>query len=228
MESEPTVLGILLILCCTVSLSLPSASSTKQHVFSAVPIDTSCPISNPNRTGDSGRFQAGSLVLIPSMNFCSDGNTSSLKWILLHPPRSSNNTVPRIDLQIWRLKGNVSATLEFTRVYNEMLTINDSEASTRTYTVTPAVSKSFLYKSGDIVGFYLPLWTGSTGPVDLPFNTVSVHSYAYFSITQNTTIANEVTVTPKYNSSDGYLRTGAPHLNGKDMDIYIIIYVYEI
>ena len=79
-----------------------------------------------------------------------------------------------MELQIWRQIASNENTIDYTRVYNEMVIVTDSTTSTNIFTITPTVATT--YESGDIVGFYLPT-QGASGRVEIPFATAGDHSY---------------------------------------------------
>ena len=85
------------------------------------------------------------------------------------------NRPRRIDLQIWRQTKCTGGNIDYTRVYNEMVTVTDSSAA-NIFTITPTVATT--YESGDIVGFYIPT-QGATAIVDFPFGAAEGHSYYY-------------------------------------------------
>ena len=131
-------------------------------------------LTNPSITGGHlGIFQANSFVLVPSLNFNCSGNTTSLRWEVTQFA-GNPNTPRRIDLQIWRQTSSTGANIDYTRVYNEVVIVTDSTASTNIFTITPTVTTT--YESGDIVGFYIPT-QGATGVVEVPFGTAEGHSY---------------------------------------------------
>ena len=135
-------------------------------------------LTNPIVTGDHlGTFGANSFVLVPSINFTCSGKTTSLRWEVTQFG-GNPNTPRRIDLQIWRQTksaGN-SNNIDYSRVYNEMVTVTDSTTSANIFTITPTVATT--YESGDIVGFYIPT-AGNPGQVDFPIGTAEGHSYYY-------------------------------------------------
>ena len=162
-------------------------------------------LTNPSITGRHlGSFQQNSFVLVPSINFTCSGNTTSLRWEVTQLT-GTPNTPRRIDLQIWRQTSNTGANVDYTRVYNEMVTVTDSIAATNIFTITPTVATT--YESGDIVGFYMPT-AGATGPVDFPFGSAEGHSY--YTVTPGSPSSEE-----RINTAKIVSRTRAPFLQSK-------------
>ena len=135
---------------------------------------------NPSITGTHlGIFQRNSLVLAPSLNFTCSGNTTSLRWEVTQLTGDSN-TPKTIELQIWRQTSSHMNNIDYTRVYNEMVTVTDS---TSIFTITPTVATT--YESGDIVGFYIP---GSGELLQIPFGSARGNSYYEASVSPDATV----------------------------------------
>ena len=162
-------------------------------------------LTNPSITGGHlGTFQSNSFVLVPSLNFTCSGNTTSLRWEVTQLT-GNPNTPRRIELYIWRQTKSMGNNIDYTRVYNEMVTVTESTTLTNIFTITPTVATT--YESGDIVGFYIP-GSGATGVVEFPFGTAEGHSYYY--VTASSPSSEE-----KLNTQNIVSRTRAPFLQSK-------------
>ena len=162
-------------------------------------------LTNPSITGGHlGTFQSNSFVLVPSINFSCSGNTTSLRWEVFQFG-GNPNTPRRIDLQIWRQTRSAGNSIDYTRVYNEMVIVTESTTSTNIFTITPTVTTT--YESGDIVGFYIPTH-GATGIVDFPFGTAKGH--LYYSVTASSPSSEE-----SINPLNIMSRNRAPFLQSK-------------